>query len=164
MADPRGSWGASSPPPSPSSDYFSFYKSKVYLQKLVLNEYEICLKMLEMAILETQIFKIFWGGGMPPDPPRKLAPLALVGAPPPPPPFENLESAPVPISVFNTLVAPHLIYAHTGSLKLYVTMLIGYAENDVYLHLSLSQCLKLSMLKRLFFKNAVVKIAITIQM
>ena len=34
------------------------------------------LKMHEMAILETQIFKRFWGT-MPPDPPRKLAPSAL---------------------------------------------------------------------------------------
>ena len=38
--------------------------------------------MLEMAILETHIFKTFWGS-MPPDPPRKLAPLALVVPPPP---------------------------------------------------------------------------------
>ena len=97
---------------------------------------------------------------MPPHPSRKLAPSALMGAPP----FENPGSAPVPISVFNTLAALHSIYAHTGSLKLYVTMLIGYAENDVHLHLSLSQCLTLLILKRLFFKNAVVKIAVTIQM
>ena len=48
--------------------------------------------MLEMAILETQIFKIFIGD-MPPDPPRKLAPSALVDAPPPSP-FENPGSAP----------------------------------------------------------------------
>ena len=41
------------------------YKSEVYEQKLVLNEYEICLKMLEMAILETQIFKNFWGSVLP---------------------------------------------------------------------------------------------------
>ena len=40
--------------------------------------------MLEMAILDIQIFKIFCGS-MPPDPPRKLAPLALVGVRPPPP-------------------------------------------------------------------------------
>ena len=44
---------------------FLFYKSEVYWQKLVLNEYEICLKMLEMVILETQIFKFFWGGHTP---------------------------------------------------------------------------------------------------
>ena len=31
--------------------------------------------MLEMAILETQIFKTFWGS-IPPDPPRKLGPRA----------------------------------------------------------------------------------------
>ena len=115
--------------------------------------------MLEMAILETQILKIFWGG-MPPDPPRKLAPSPLVGAPTP---FENPGSAPVPISLFNTLAELHSIFAHTGSLKLYVTVSIGYAENDVHLHLSLSQCLKLLILKRLFFKNTVVKIAVTIQ-
>ena len=42
-------------------------------------------------------------------------------------------------------------------------MLIGYVENDVLLHLSLSQCLKLLILKRLFFKNTAVKIAVTIQ-
>ena len=42
--------------------------------------------MLEMAILETQIFKNV-GASMPPDPPIKLAPSALVDAPPPP--FEN---------------------------------------------------------------------------
>ena len=96
---------------------------------------------------------------MPPHPSRKLAPSALVGAPP----FENPGSAPVPISVFNTLAALHSIYAHTGSLKLYVTMLKGYAENDVHLHLSLSQCLTLLILKRLFFKNAVMKITVTIQ-
>ena len=42
--------------------------------------------MLEMAILETQIFKHFWGpvGGMPRDPSRKLAASALVSAPPVP--------------------------------------------------------------------------------
>ena len=85
--------------------------------------------MLEMVILETQIFKIF----------------------------------PVSISVFNTLAALPSVYAHTSSLKLYVTMLIGYAENDVHLHLFLSQCLKLLILKQLFFKNTVVKIAVTIQ-
>ena len=39
-------------------------------------EQEIGLKMLKMAVLETQTFKIFWGS-MPPDPPKKLAPTAL---------------------------------------------------------------------------------------
>ena len=36
-------------------------------KKLVLNKYKICLKMLEIAILETQIFKNF-GETMPLDP------------------------------------------------------------------------------------------------
>ena len=49
---------------------------------VVLNKYEICLKILEMAILETHIFKTFWES-MPPDLPRKLAPSALVLPPPP---------------------------------------------------------------------------------
>ena len=44
-----------------------FTKAKFSSKKLLLDEYEICLKMLEIAILETQIFKNFWGG-MPPDP------------------------------------------------------------------------------------------------
>ena len=65
----------------------------------------------------------------------------------------------MPISV----AALHSIFAHTDSLKLYVTMLIGYAENAVPLHLSLSQCLKLLISKRLFFKNTVVKTAVTIK-
>ena len=37
---------------------FFFTKAKVYN---VLNEYKICLKMLEIAILETPIIKNFWG-------------------------------------------------------------------------------------------------------
>ena len=40
---------------------FFFLQKRSLLAKLILNEYEICLKMLEMAILETQIFKHFWG-------------------------------------------------------------------------------------------------------
>ena len=63
----------------------SFYKTDKFTSKklyVVLNEYEICLKMLEMAILEPHIFKTFWGN-MPQDPPRKLAPSALVVSPPP---------------------------------------------------------------------------------
>ena len=47
--------------------------------------------MLEIAILETQIFKNF-RGSIHPDPPRKLAPLALVAVPP----LENPESTPDP--------------------------------------------------------------------
>ena len=54
--------------------------------------------MLEMAILDIQIFKIFCGS-MPPAPPRKLAPLALVGAPPPPS-FQNPGSAPANVNEF----------------------------------------------------------------
>ena len=50
-------------------------------------EQEIGLKMLEMANLKTQIFKIFWGGGGGDAPrlPGKLASMALVL----PHPFEN---------------------------------------------------------------------------
>ena len=55
---------------------------------MVLNEYEICLKMLEMAILETQIFKNVWGS-MHPDLLGKLARLC----PLPPPPLESPGSA-----------------------------------------------------------------------
>ena len=47
-------------------------------------EQEIGLKMLEMANLKTQIFKIFWGGDAP-RLPGKLASMALVL----PHPFEN---------------------------------------------------------------------------
>ena len=47
-------------PPSPFG--FFFTKAKFTSKKLVLDEYKICLKMLEMAILETQFFKNFWRG------------------------------------------------------------------------------------------------------
>ena len=50
-----GGWG----PVSPFLDFFFFTKAKFTSKKLVLNEYEICLKILEMAILEIQIFKTF---------------------------------------------------------------------------------------------------------
>ena len=53
--------------------------------------------MLEMTILETQIFNIFWES-ITPDILRTVAPTALVVPPPhptPPPPFENPISAPV---------------------------------------------------------------------
>ena len=46
---------------------FFFTKTKFTSKKLVLNEYEICLKALEMVILEIQIFKTFWRS-MTPDP------------------------------------------------------------------------------------------------
>ena len=42
-----------------------FTKAKFMSKKLVLNLYEICLKMLEMAILEIEIFKNFWGTNAP---------------------------------------------------------------------------------------------------
>ena len=71
MADPGGVV------PPPFLDFFK-YKNEVYEQKNVLNE--ICLKMLEMAIIETQIFKNFWGS-ISPDLPRKLAPSAFVVTP-----------------------------------------------------------------------------------
>ena len=62
------------------------------MKKLVLDEYEICLEMLEMALLETQIFKNLWGGGHAPrPPPRQLAPLVLVV----PSSLESPGSAPV---------------------------------------------------------------------
>ena len=69
------------------------FKSK----KLVLNEYEICLKLLEMAILRLKFSNI--SGEHIPRPPRKLAPSALVVAPPPPP-YESLGSAPGTALVF----------------------------------------------------------------
>ena len=81
VADPRGGMGGLCPPPP---FLIFFLQKRILLAKLVLNEHKICLKMLEMAILETQIFKNFWGS-MLPDPLRKLAPSALVSAPPPPP-------------------------------------------------------------------------------
>ena len=58
-------------------------KTKFTSKKLVLNEYGSCLKMLEMAILETQFSKISFLRSMPPDTPTKLAPSPVV----PPPPF-----------------------------------------------------------------------------
>ena len=75
----RGAGGLCSLPPLFGFSSSSFYKNKFTSKKLyvVLNEYKTCLKMLEMAILETHIFKTFWGS-MPPDPPRKLALSALV--------------------------------------------------------------------------------------
>ena len=53
VADPRGAWGAWGPVPPPPLDFF--LKAKFISKKLVLNKHEMCLKMLEMAILETQI-------------------------------------------------------------------------------------------------------------
>ena len=88
----RGEPGGPVPPlPHPLWIFF-FTKAKFMSKKLILDENEIYYKMLEMAISETQIF-INFGGDMPPDPLRKLAPLALVV--PPPHPFESPGSAPV---------------------------------------------------------------------
>ena len=80
----RGAGGLCSLPPLFGFFSSSFYKNKFTSKKLyvVLNEYEICLKMLEMAILETHIFKTFWGEYAP-RLPRKLVPLALIVPPPP---------------------------------------------------------------------------------
>ena len=58
VADPRGgTWGVCASPPLFG---FFFLQKRSLLAKLVLNEHKICLKMLEMAILETQIFENFW--------------------------------------------------------------------------------------------------------
>ena len=55
MVDPGGLGGAVPPPPFLGVLFLDI--SEVYKQKLVLNKYEIYLKMLEMVIFETQIFK-----------------------------------------------------------------------------------------------------------
>ena len=47
------------PPPPPFSDIFFFYKNEVYEQKIILNEHVICLKMLEMAILDIHLVWLF---------------------------------------------------------------------------------------------------------
>ena len=65
MADPRGRGAGDlcSPPPPPLFGFFPFFTKMKFTSKkfyVVLNEYEICLKMLEMAILETQIFEDSW--------------------------------------------------------------------------------------------------------
>ena len=86
-----GLGGLCPPPPPPSLFRFCFYKSEVYYQKLVLNKYEICLKMLEKAILETRLFKKFSGGGCPH---TSLESSHLRHSLVPPPPLENLGSTP----------------------------------------------------------------------
>ena len=73
-----GFQGACVPPPPPSFRKFFFTKVKFCWQKLVLNEYKICLKVLEMALLDIQIFK-------------SLSPLVEA---PPPFPLQNPGSAP----------------------------------------------------------------------
>ena len=88
---PKGGFRGACVPHTLSGDFFFFIKAKFRSKQLALKEQEICLKKLEMAILQTQNFKDFWGS-MPPDSPRKLAPTALVL----PSPFESLGFAPVP--------------------------------------------------------------------
>ena len=63
VANPRGR-RADGPvlPLPPLPPFFFPGKTKFTSKILVLNEYEICLKMMGMAILETQIFKNFLGG------------------------------------------------------------------------------------------------------
>ena len=64
MADPKGGGGFgtcfSSPPTFLDFFFFLFAETKFTSKKLyvVLNENEICLKMLEMAVLETRISEI----------------------------------------------------------------------------------------------------------
>ena len=85
----QGSWGTCVPLPP---FWIFFTKMNLTSIKLVSNEYEICLKVLEMAILhvETQIFKNFWGS-MPHTP---LESLQLQFSLPPPLPLESPGSTP----------------------------------------------------------------------
>ena len=58
--------GGGGGPGGPVPTFWIFFtKAKFMSKKLVLNLYEICLKMLEMAILEIEIFKNFWGTNAP---------------------------------------------------------------------------------------------------
>ena len=52
------------------------HKNITFVKNIYIYIYKgaVIIKMLEMAVLETQIFKIFWGS-MPPDYPIKLAPI-----------------------------------------------------------------------------------------
>ena len=82
----QGGLGACPSPPSFFVFFLFFYRNEVYKQKVICKVFQtstkFCFKMLEMAILETHIFKNFWGGHAP-DPPIKLVPLALIVPPPP---------------------------------------------------------------------------------
>ena len=109
VADPRGGGGIGGLCPPPFWILF-FLQKRSLLAKLLLNEHKICLEMLEMAILETQIFKNFWGS-MHPDPPRKLAPSALVSAPP----FANPGSASVTEPLLTTRLHTPLCATETLS-------------------------------------------------
>ena len=44
----------------PTPNFWDFY-FLTKTSRILLNEYEICLKMLEIVISETEIFKTFWG-------------------------------------------------------------------------------------------------------
>ena len=63
------------------SDNFFFLQKRSLLAKISINEYEICLKILEMVILETQIFKFF--GGACPIPPQEACAFDAPWYPPP---------------------------------------------------------------------------------
>ena len=95
VADPRRGGGVL----CPSLFRAFFTKAKFTSKKLALNKYEICLKlnkMLEMAVLETQIFENFWGN-MPPNSLRQsMVPL----------PLESPGSAPVS----TTLKLPWIVF------------------------------------------------------
>ena len=98
VADPGGGWGGGLCPLFWS---FFFNKNEVYEQNLVLNEYEIYLKILEMAVLETQIFKNFWPHA--PRPHWKIyAFVARVALPPPPPPLLKVLDPPLH-NMYNSL-------------------------------------------------------------
>ena len=73
------------PPPPPSLLDTFFYKSKVHEQKLVLGEYEVYSQNAGKGHFRDTNFQNI-SGGIPPDPPGKLAHWALVLPPPPPPP------------------------------------------------------------------------------
>ena len=79
VADPSGGGGGGWGAVTPLLEFF-LTKAKFTSKKLVLNGYESCLKLLEVAILETRIFKNFWGS-MPPD---TLLENSCSSCPPPP--------------------------------------------------------------------------------
>ena len=81
--------GACAPSPPSLLDIF-FYKSKVHEQKLVLGEYEVYSQNAGKGHFRDTNFQNI-SGGIPPDPPGKLAHRALV-LPPPPPPTPVLKS------------------------------------------------------------------------
>ena len=83
----QGGWGAlGSLCPPPSWDFFFFYQSVVYEQEISIKRVRNLSQNAGNGILKTQIFR----GNISPEPPRKLAPSLLVGAPP----FKSPGSAP----------------------------------------------------------------------